>query len=328
MGFARGASRFARAIRVTSAFALGSGLMLDPSDAQAYCRTTTAAAPPSYDPVKNGCIESGLVLFWRGACVTYAVERSGAPGLSFEETSSIVDRGFATWQNARCAAGDRVGIELVNLGAVECTEVRYNPGSPNQNLIVFREESWPYNDAANTLGLTTITFNAETGEMYDADMEINATAGSLSFSDIAPANGFDLLSVVTHEAGHFLGLAHATNNTSTMFVSYKPGTTTLRSLAPEDVEGVCAIYPNAKTRVVDSSVASGGTLLADACNPVPRHGFTTECGEAAAEEKGSCRVAPKSGSSSRGAPLSLGFLGGIAATFAVLRRARRQRRSG
>src|SRR6185436_4346321 len=107
-----------------------------------------------------------------------------------------------------------------NLGPATCTEVLYNQNGPNQNVIVFRDDKWPYSDPNNTLGLTTVTFNADTGEIYDADMELNATAKNLSTSVAVPANGFDLLSVVTHEAGHFLGLAHATSATSTMYASY------------------------------------------------------------------------------------------------------------
>jgi hypothetical protein len=267
-------------------------LVLVPRRADAFCRTTTAAVPPSYDAARNGCITEGLVLYWKGACVTYAVEQSGATSIPFEDASRVIDEAFATWSGVTCpSTGAKVGIEVANLGPVECTEVRYNSGSPNQNLIVFRESSWPYSDSANTLGLTTITYNAENGEMYDADMEINATGGNLSITDRVPANGFDLLSVVTHEAGHFLGLAHATSNTATMFASYKPGTTTLRSLTEDDALGLCSIYPDAQSRAVDTQVASTGFLAADPCNFTPRHGFTTRC-EELEDDPGGCATAP------------------------------------
>src|SRR5262249_46305618 len=149
--------------------------------------------------------------------------------------------------------------------------------TPNQNLIVFRDDGWPYNDPYSTLGLTTVTFNAETGEIYDADMEINASGRNLSITDTVPSNGFDLLSVVTHEAGHFFGLAHATDPVATMYASYKPGSASLRDLAPDDIEGICAIYPTTKTRVVAASVAPTGRVDSTACDPTPRHGLTDQC---------------------------------------------------
>jgi MYXO-CTERM domain-containing protein len=216
--------------------------------------------------------------------------------------------------------GAKVGIEISSLGPVECTEVRYNSGSPNQNLIVFREASWPYNDSANTLGLTTITYNAENGEIYDADMELNASGGNLSTSDRVPANGFDLLSVVTHEAGHFLGLAHATSNTSTMFASYKPGTKTLRSLSADDVLGVCAIYPDAQTRAVDVQVASTGLLAAGPCEPEPRHGFTSKCAEEV-EEPGGCACRSAAAGHTR---LPFGMLALVGVVAGAARRRRRR----
>src|SRR5687768_13038912 len=131
-------------------------LALAPSRADAFCRTTTAQVPANYDAARNGCITSGLVLYWKGACVTYAINESAAPasGISFADATRIIDQGFATWSTSTCASGAPLGISVANLGGVSCSEVRYNSGSPNQNLIVFREDSWPYNDAANTLGLT------------------------------------------------------------------------------------------------------------------------------------------------------------------------------
>ena len=267
---------------------------LVPARAHAFCRTTTAAVPANYDAARNGCITSGLLLFWKGACVTYAIERNAATGIPLESATSIIAQAFSTWTSSTCPdSGARVGITVTDLGPVDCAEVRYNSGSPNQNLIVFRESSWPYTDANNTLGLTTVTFNAENGEIYDADMEINATGQNLSISDPVPANGFDLLSVITHEAGHFLGLAHATSSTATMFASYKPGTTTLRSLTPDDVNGVCAMYPDEATRIVDAKVVASEVMAADKCNPVPRHGFTTKC-EEPEETTRSCALSPAS----------------------------------
>lgn len=277
---------------VTVAFALAV-----PREASAFCRTTTASVPANYDAQRNGCITSGLLLYWKGACVTYAINETAATGIPLADATRIIDQSFSTWTGSTCpASGQKVGISVTDLGAVQCGEVRYNSDGPNQNLIVFREDSWPYNDASNTLGLTTVTFNSESGEIYDADMEINATGKNLSITDTVAANGFDLASVITHEAGHFLGLAHATSNTSTMFASYKPGTTTLRSLTADDIEGVCAIYPNDKERAIDPKVEpKTGVVESDACSTVPRHGFTKKCEEAVPPDSG-CATAPAASS--------------------------------
>ena len=60
-------------------------------------------------------------------------------------------------------------------GPVECDQVQYNQDQPNQHVIIFRDDVWPYDDSNNTLALTTVTFDPDTGELYDADMEINST---------------------------------------------------------------------------------------------------------------------------------------------------------
>jgi hypothetical protein len=51
--------------------------------------------------------------------------------------------------------------------------------------------------------------HVSSGELVDADIEINAKDRVLSLTRPAPHGSFDLESVVTHEAGHFFGLDHS-----------------------------------------------------------------------------------------------------------------------
>jgi len=68
-------------------------------------------------------------------------------------------------------------------------------------------------------------------------------------------------------------------------------------------------------RAVDPSVADGGAVMEDMCDPTPRHGFSTQCAQA--PSKG-CAV---SDSPQPGAELALA-LGGIGAAVGALRRRR------
>jgi hypothetical protein len=279
-------SRAARR-RALSTMTLAFALALAPRSAHAYCRTTTVELPPSYNPASRGCYASGLFLYWRGQCVGYSINQAGSATVPLDQATRIIDEAFARWTAVTCPkTGAPLGIKVSDLGTAVCDEVRYNKDeTPNQNLIVFRDKSWPYNDPNNTLGLTTVTFDANTGEIFDADMEINASAHNLSITDQVPANGFDLASVITHEAGHFLGLAHATSPTSTMFAAYKPGTIALRTLSEDDINGVCSIYPDTETRIVTKTSAPGvaveplemENLDSTPCDPTPRHGLTSQC---------------------------------------------------
>ncbi len=290
-----------------------------PTTAHAFCRTTTQPIPANYNPARGSCFSQGLFLFWRNACVSYSINENGSRNIAYDDAKRVIDESFATWMAATCADGNAPGILVSNIGPAACGEVRYNPDAPNQNLIVFRDDGWPYSDPNSTLGLTTVTFNAETGEIYDADMEINSSGRNLSISDAVPANGYDLASVITHEAGHFLGLAHATDARATMYASYKPGTKALRDLAPDDVSGLCAIYPNATTRTVSASVSSNETVLADSCDANPRHGFSAQCTEPK-ESNGCCTAAPGKATSSWMS--SAAVVAAVAGMFAARRRRR------
>ncbi len=290
-----------------------------PTVAHAYCRTTTQPLPANYSP-SRGCFTQGLYLFWRNACVSYSINHAASRNIPYEDAKRIIDDSFATWMNAVCADGNGPGISVSNIGPANCGEVRYNADSTNQNVIVFRDDGWPYDDPYSTLGLTTVTFNAETGEIYDADMEINSSARNLSITDQVPAKGFDLQSVITHEVGHFLGLAHATDVRSTMFASYKPGSVALRTLAPDDVGGLCAIYPNATTRVVSDQVSPTGTIVAALCDPSPRHGYSAECSTPKPDDNCSATPRPTASWAASGS-VALGLAGVLVARR---RRARTQ----
>ena len=98
----------------------------------------------------------------------------------------------------------------------------------------------------------------------------------LTTTDVAVQ--YDVLSILTHEAGHMLGLAHSDVNGATMQVEYVQGSTTLRSLHSDDMGGICEAYPPGEV----------GT-----CDPTPRHGFQSTCGPAPVEEGCGCTSAPR-----------------------------------
>ncbi len=299
-----------------------------PEVASAFCRTTTTPLPPDYRPTR-GCYTDGLFLFWRNACVSYSINQAGSRNIPYDVAKRIIDTSFGAWSALTCN-GAPAGISASNIGPSSCSELKFNLGSANQNLIVFRDESWPYRDANSTLGLTTVTFNAVNGEIYDADMELNSSERNLSTTETITTKGFDLESVVTHEAGHFFGLAHSGDASATMFASYKPGSTELRTLSQDDINGFCAIYPDTSTRVVSPSVSANETIQAEACNPAPRGGFTAQCSSPKPAETSSCAMRTVSGASAA-TPRSLSSVGAMGLALAgalALRRRRHVCRAG
>ncbi len=108
------------------------------------------------------------------------------------------------------------------------------------NVLWLGGSQWRYGN--NTLGLTTTIFDSQSGEIIDADMEMN---NNITWT--SNGTGYDYESVVLHEAGHFLGLDHTPSTlAAVMYPSIGPGQIK-RQLAPVDVSDVCNVYPGTST---------------------------------------------------------------------------------
>ena len=310
---------------IASAIALAS--VVTSGDAAAFCRTTTSPVPADFQPSAAACWTNGLPLWWRNSCVGYSLQKDASRQISYDDASRIIFAAFLKWTSTACPSdgtgSSRVSIDVHDEGAVACGTVQYNSDQPNQHVIVFRDDTWPHNDANNTLALTTVVFNPETGEIYDADMEINTAQQRLTVNDPVPSDGYDFSSIVTHESGHFLGMAHSGDSHATMFAHYQPGSTAMRNLTGDDVSGICTTYAPDGTRAVDKSVAASGKVAADACDPTPRHGFASECG-AQAPKKG-CSVARIGADARRDEP-ALGAMVALATLVLAARRPPRRSR--
>jgi hypothetical protein len=220
-----------------------------PRPASAYCRTTTDHEPIPYNPVANGCWMNGTPLAWAGGQrVAYSLSSAASSQISLADATRVAKLAFDQWNNAPCASGRTPNLQVYDGGPVspeaaadDCGLVQCDPTIHDpQHLIVFDDAGWPHNDPNNTLALTTVTYGVDSGEIFDADVEINSAQHSLSAQEPAPAGTFGLQAILTHEAGHFFGLAHATSQTPIMYAQYQQDAV---SLTQDDIAGVCAIYP-------------------------------------------------------------------------------------
>ncbi len=238
---------------------------------------------------------------WKRSCVSFSVQSDGSRFAAYPDAEELVRQALAAWQDVTCGGpeGGHPSILLNDaFGPVACKEQEYNTGQGNANIILFHDTSWPYKDPG-ALALTTVTFDVTTGEIFDADLEVNSTATLSLDTPVLPGH-FDLLSILTHESGHFLGLAHSREPGSVMRATYAPGTDDLRNLGADDVSGICTIYPPEKPMT--------------ACDFTPRYGFSADCSMAANAGRG-CSLAPHapgSGRGSGGAPIAVSLAVGLA----------------
>ena len=273
------------------AVALGLTVFAGALDAAAFCQTRGCndnKQECEYD--EHGCLLTGNLLHWGSSCVSFDVQRDGSAlrGIGYDAAHEAIRAGFSEWLNADCGGGVGPSVKISDFGPVECRTAEYNQDSPNANIFMFRDDGWPYENAIDTLALTTLIFNADTGEIYDADVEVNTFESPMAIGDVGHGD-IDFASVITHEIGHFLGLSHSDIAGSTMRPSYAPGNTAMASIEQDDIDGVCA------------TLAPNREVHTDSCEP--RHGFSTDC----AVPDSSCQLSP--GSPGGIASLLVGLLG-------------------
>ena len=164
-------------------------------------------------------------------------------GVSWATALQTVRNAYARWvtPNVGCTSWSSTynGTFLTPAGQAAAN------GGDGQNLIIFlggRDIGWLWPHDAATLALTTTTYYTGTGEIFDGDMEINNDFSWKAAGEGNQATGYDLESVVTHEAGHFLGLSHTPASTAVMYASFSPGEVRA-NLSAADQDDVCGVYP-------------------------------------------------------------------------------------
>lgn len=254
--------------------------------------------------------DCGVPLAWKERCVGFSIQRDGSSLLSAGEAGEIVSQAFATWNAADCDGASPHFFVKRQPDAV-CASLEYNidrnVNKGNANVVMFRDDEWPYPDFDTGLAFTTLTYNVETGEILDADIEIN-TSGTVVFTTSDTDVVYDLASTIQHETGHFLGIAHSPDPASPMFGEPEFGSTRHRELTPDDADAICDAYPPEQP------------ALTAACSPMPRD-FSPFCNQTLANDV----VEQDSGCAISTAPNredTASLLGALLAGLCALRRRR------
>lgn len=244
-------------------------------DAKAYCRTTTVLPPLGYNPAVSGCWAEGVPLVWSTNRAPYGVASVASHQVSLTDATRIADAAFGTW-NATMCDGEPIGLEAYDDGPIDidasylvaqgsdasaltawaaCSDSS-SCNAASHDVIVFDDDGWPHDDPVNTLALTTVTYGLDDGKIFEAYTEVNSSQNTLTTTEPPPTDGvgYDLQAILTHEAGHFFGLAHSADTSAVMYAFYKPGAI---ALTDDDVQAICAAQP-------PPSTPSGGCAMSPA----------------------------------------------------------------
>lgn len=263
--------------RVRWLIAMGAVLVLAPVPAHAFARTTVQGKP------------DGACLWWAPRTVHYVVNELGVSTMDPADTVAALDDGFGAWMGWDCSDFAYVDdgttpSAQVGFNRTLVSQPQLGNDVANEHLVVFRERLCsdlvppnddcldPNNDdcdnkydcwadrsdaTGDALAYTLVTSETSTGRILDADTAFDAF--DFQFKDLAvsscdgtvdSAHCADVQNTMAHEAGHFLGLAHSDVDTATMYFRVtQDNETSKRDLDPDDVQGLCAIYPTGQPPV-------------------------------------------------------------------------------
>lgn len=188
-------------------------------------------------------------LSWSSRTIPISLNEEGTVDIPGDEEFSFLEESLRVWERSReCLPPQRTIDTRFSVNSTDSHAIGYNfsPGARNHNLILFLDSLWPHPGQRDfVFGLTTTTHNLVTGELLDADIELNTA--DFHFSTDPDSEEVDLASVMVHEAGHLLGLDHSQIATAAMDAQYSPGETNKRTLHCDDQNGIAFKYPAGET---------------------------------------------------------------------------------
>jgi hypothetical protein len=226
------------------------------------CGETSAAGQ---DANGDGCIEATATMrhveSWAGNdSIRYTISTGGTHPFSAADLTAI-RAGFNAWKGVTGAS-----VPLVERPTTTQTDANMLDGVNR----VTREDDYQFEPGVLAITPTT-SFTREwafrdatvlPGQIVDSDLIINPDT---PYTNTNEAGAFDLQSVVTHEAGHLLGLGHSGVLDASMFFVIQPKQDA-RSLTDDDRAAVAAAYPSAQLATnfatIRGRVTNGKTLAA------------------------------------------------------------------
>ncbi|MGA2989106.1 MAG: matrixin family metalloprotease [Candidatus Korobacteraceae bacterium] len=250
---------------------------------------------------------NGALVRWKNNATTYQIcpdlsgSRFAAGDLAAIE--DVMEDVFAAWTSAPNTA----------LSISRSTAALPNPviGNDGHNVVCFNCQDPVFTNAAgsstDTLAVTdiTYTFNSQGAYLKDADIQFNPAVTFVlppqAGSDTAAT--YSLLTVATHEAGHFFGLDHSAVLRAVM---YPYASTLLTTLSYDDVAVISLLYPKATADYATGAISGTISLSSDNSGVYGAHVFASSTTD----------NAPPSGFNIRKS--AVGVLTGLDGTYTIM----------
>lgn len=206
-----------------------------PHLAHAYKRASVDGKPTTY-------------LYWSKRTITYWVNDKGCADVPLKDTMGAIKRSFFAWAGQSCTDlffnyGGRARTTKSNMSLGKGEKPDF------KNMVIWREKAWPpagVRDGSinkDMVALTTLIYDTDTGEIVDADIDLNGFDYFWTATNDKTKAATDIQNAVTHEVGHLIGLAHSEKSSATMYGETPQGDMSKRDLDKDDIAALCFIYP-------------------------------------------------------------------------------------
>ena len=149
--------------------------------------------------------------------------------------SSVPNEYFDDIKSAAATWNADIGREAIKIGGY--VDSKSDPAQDGHNIIYYLH-TWE-SDKSNEQARTTVYWAGD--RIYEADVRINAKDFTFSSGNSLEPSRVDMQSLILHEFGHVLGLAHSVATQSVMARSL-PNDIMRRSLALSDEDSIRCEY--------------------------------------------------------------------------------------
>ena len=215
--------------------------------------------------------DPGTALFWRYRTVRVYPLYDSSGDIIDVQVAGALARSLDAWSYAAEGCGE---LLLVDAGWATGGQTNLDGGEHDgENRIRWREDVWPADMGIETLALTTLVYRRTSGEILDADIDLNGVDHQWSVLEPSPPGSVDVENTLTHELGHLIGLAHVADPDATMYERSAPGELDKRSLSQDEVDAICTVYPpralSPGAPLFHSTGLTGGCAVRSPGSPTP-----------------------------------------------------------